>query len=249
MKINQRINFKWLGISLTLWILAGACEKPSISYMQPGSTNPDPDSSSSPTETNPSLYLALGDSYTIGQSVDSAQRYPAQTAALLNNNGFQFSGINYIAQTGWTTANLQAAIDSKNPQGPFTAVTLLIGVNDQYQQQDTTGYRVRFARLLNSAIALAGNNRQHVFVLSIPDYGVTPFGLNYPNVSGQIDAFNTINKAVTEAYHIAYIDITAISRNDAGDNTMLSPDGLHPSGKQYAQWAAALAPVMEKALK
>ncbi len=137
----------------------------------------------------------------------------------------------------------------RNPQGPFAAVSLLIGVNDQFQQRDTTGYRGRFTTLLNTAVSLAGNHKNHVFVLSIPDYGVTPFGAGYYGISEQVDAFNAINKEVTDAYGIDYIDVTIISRNDAGNAAMLAPDGLHPSGSQYAQWAAALAPVMEKRLK
>lgn len=200
-------------------------------------------------EASSTIYLALGDSYTIGQSVDSADRFPAQTAALLNHDSVAVSAIQYIAATGWTTTNLQAAINTANPQGPFAAVTLLIGVNDQYQQRDTTGYRGRFTTLLNTAVSLAGNHKNHVFVLSIPDYGVTPFGAGYYGISEQVDAFNAINKEVTDAYGIDYIDVTIISRNDAGNAAMLAPDGLHPSGSQYAQWAAALAPVMEKRLK
>lgn len=243
----------YLPAILFMCILLSACSKNKTGYLPISS-----DSNSSaytdtlgtlPLETNPKIYLALGDSYTIGQSVDSAARFPAQTTAILNRDSTIISGIHYIAATGWTTGNLQAAIGSENLQGPFAAVTLLIGVNDQYQQRDTTNYRERFTRLLNTATSLAGNYKNHVFVVSIPDYGVTPFGANYPGTSVQIDEFNAINKEITKFYRIAYIDVTAISRNDAGDYAMIAPDGLHPSGKQYAHWATALAPVMESGLK
>ena len=205
--------------------------------------------SSNPVETNPQIYLALGDSYTIGESVDSFERFPAQTAALLTNNEIHISGIQYIATTGWTTVNLLSAIDSQNPKGPFTAVSLLIGVNDQYQAHDTIGYRQNFSRVLNRALQLAGNNASHVFVLSIPDYGVTPFGGNNEETSHQIDMFNAINKEITLSYGISYIDVTTISRIDANDMTMIAGDGLHPSGKQYAQWAQALAIKMLEVMK
>ncbi len=202
-----------------------------------------------PTQMSSYLYLALGDSYTIGQSVDSSDRFPAQTAAMLINKGINISGIQYIATTGWTTVNLLSAIEKQNPKGPFAAVSLLIGVNDQYQLHDTTGYRLNFTRTLNKAIELAGNNTSRVFVLSIPDYGITPFGGNNKQISEQIDQFNAINKEVTLLYGISYTDVTAISRADANNSSMIAGDGLHPSGKQYAQWAQALEPEMYKALQ
>ncbi len=194
-------------------------------------------------------YLALGDSYTIGQSVDSSSRFPAQTAAILAAQGLVFSRLDYLAVTGWTTADLMNAIQTRHPKGPYAAVSLLIGVNDQYQRHDTTGYRDRFAELLDSAVSLAGHQTNHVFVLSIPDYGVTPFGGNNSLISEQIDQFNFINKQVAEVYGVHYTDVTGISRGDGANADMVASDGLHPSGKQYTQWAMALAPVMSAALQ
>lgn len=196
-------------------------------------------------------WLALGDSYTIGQSVGEAERFPAQTIDLLKAENLLFDAPEYIAITGWTTQNLLDGIAQQNPQGPYDVVSLLIGVNDQYQHFDTSGYRSRFTECLNKAIALAGNNKNHVFVLSIPDYSVTPFaqGMNTAQISKEIDEFNAINKAITEANNIIYIDITPSTRQAKTDASLIAADGLHPSGKEYAQWAALLAPQVKIVLK
>lgn len=193
--------------------------------------------------SNAKTYLALGDSYTIGQSVDSSQRYPAQTAAILKRRGYNISSIDYIATTGWKTVNLQWAIEDLRTAKTYDVVTLLIGVNDQYLKRDTTDYRAHFTNLLQKAIRFAGNNNRHVFVLSIPDYSVTPFGAEVKgvNISGQIDEFNAINKSVSQLFKVNYTNVTGISRYDAIDSTTLAWDDMHPSGKQYAQWASALA--------
>lgn len=202
-----------------------------------------------PGETDSKIYLALGDSYTIGQSVDSSQRFPAQTVALLQKHGISISHIQYIATSGWTTLDLLSAIELQKPKGAFAAVSLLIGVNDQHQSGDTTSYRQNFIEAIKKALELADNNVSHVFVLSIPDYGVTPFGANNKEISKQIDMFNAINKNVTNSFGISYTDITDISRNDGSNPNLIAPDGLHPSGEQYAQWAQVLEPAMYKALK
>ncbi len=203
-----------------------------------------------PTTAVYKSYLALGDSYTIGQSVDSVDRFPAQTAALLKLQNINIVPLQYIATTGWTTTNLATAITSVNPQGPFDVVSLLIGVNDQYQGRNINDYGGRFLQLLQTAIQLTGNKPTHVFVLSIPDYGVTPFGGNNPNISQQIDAYNAINKQVTQSIiGVNYVDITTASRLAATDKTLVAIDGLHPSGKQYKLWADQLAPLMLTVLK
>jgi lysophospholipase L1-like esterase len=203
-----------------------------------------------PTTSVYKSYLALGDSYTIGQSVDSADRFPAQTAAILKQQNINLVPLQYIATTGWTTTNLANAITSVNPKGPFDVVSLLIGVNDQYQNRNINDYAGRFLQLLQTAIQLAGNKPSHVFVLSIPDYGVTPFGGNNSTISQQIDAYNTINKQVTQSIQgVNYIDITPASRLAATDRTLIAIDGLHPSGKQYKLWAEQLAPQMAMVLK
>jgi lysophospholipase L1-like esterase len=186
-------------------------------------------------------FLALGDSYTIGQSVSAAERFPAQTLVLLRGRGILVKEPLYIARTGWTTADLKNAIASTNLVPPYDIVTLLIGVNDQYQGMDTAGYRTRFTQLLQNAVALAGNKNDHVFVLSIPDYGVTPFGGGLARTSKEIDDFNGINKQVALAFKITYVDITPISKMAAADQSYTAGDGLHPSAKQYHEWALKLS--------
>ncbi len=197
------------------------------------------------TDSSSRTFLALGDSYTIGQSVSLQDRFPAQTAELLKAKGIAVSAPQYIAQTGWTTEDLQYAINQANIKPVYNLVTLLIGVNDQYQGLDTAGYRKRFTQLLQKAIEFASNNKENVVVLSIPDYGVTPFGGGVKKISEEIDAFNAINKQVTIAYGVSYIDITPISREVPNDVLLTANDGLHPSGKQYGLWAKKLVEMIK----
>ena len=196
-------------------------------------------------------YLALGDSYTIGQSVATAERFPAQTTAILRNNGINIADPKYVATTGWTTDNLNQALDDQHITGRYDVVTLLIGVNDQFQRHDTTGYRERFRNLLVRSISFAGNDRNKVFVLSIPDYGVTPFATYYDTafIRKQINEFNDINRQETLLAYCHYLDITNSTREAATDPTLVANDGLHPSGKEYAKWAAWLAPMMKQVLQ
>ena len=238
-------------LAAVIWgIVNIACTKANTNYMPPTTdTMQHTGTGDSLPATGPITFLALGDSYTIGQNVQEQERFPAQTAAQLQKDYFSVANLQYIATTGWTTIDLQAAIAQQNPSGPFSVVTLLIGVNDQYQHMDTAGYRVRFAQLLQTAITLAGNRVARVFVLSIPDYSVTPFGGGSTRIKQEIDAFNAINKQITLAAGVAYVNITDISRQAATDQSLTADDGLHPSGKQYALWAKVLAPVIEKALK
>lgn len=196
-------------------------------------------------------YLALGDSYTIGQGVSASDRFPVQTKTWLLNQGINISNPEIIATTGWTTTNLQTAITSQNPIGAYDIVSLLIGVNDQYQFHDTTGYRQRFTNLLIKAIELTGNRRNRVFIISIPDYSVTPFAINMDTamIRTQIDWFNTINKEVTIQNSCNYLDITPSTREAASDPSLIAGDGLHPSGKEYKKWAERLGPIMKAVLQ
>jgi lysophospholipase L1-like esterase len=196
-------------------------------------------------------YLALGDSYTIGQSVATDQRFPAQTVANLRTGSIKIKDPEYIAVTGWTTQNLINAIEQQKPQGPYDVVTLLIGVNDQYQRMDTGGYRIRFTQLLNKSVELAGNLPSHVFVVSIPDYGATPFvgAADKPRVKAEIDQFNMINYQVTLQKNISYLDITPSTREAINDPSLVAGDGLHPSGKEYKKWADRLAPIIKSVLQ
>jgi lysophospholipase L1-like esterase len=195
-------------------------------------------------------WLALGDSYTIGQSVSAADRFPAQTANLLKQSGINIGEPDYIATTGWTSINLANVIAAQNPAN-HDVVSLLIGVNDQYQTHDTSGYRQRFISLLDKAIQLANGKKDHVFVLSIPDYSVTPFaaGNDTAQIRKEIDWFNTINSQVTQSYAVAYLDITPGTRLAKTNPALLAFDGLHPSGMEYKNWANRLAPMMLPVLK
>lgn len=203
------------------------------------------------TTTITKKYLALGDSYTIGQSVAATERFPAQVQQLLVQQSIPLYIVEYIATTGWTTLNLEAAINSQNPKGPYDAVSLLIGVNDQYQTHDTSNYRNRFAKVLAKAISLASNKKERVFVLSIPDYSVTPFVpyANKSQVSKEIDWFNTINKEVAQYFGVNYINITPSSREGATNPNLIANDGLHPSGLEYKKWAEMLVPKMKLVLQ
>lgn len=196
-------------------------------------------------------FLALGDSYTIGESVREAERFPAQTVKQLKAQNIDVTTLKYIAATGWTTTDLISAINLQNPANDFDIVTLLIGVNDQYQQHNKVSYGTLFKALLNKAVELAGNRKSHVFVLSIPDYSVTPFvnDENKARVSREIKEFNAINKEITIQNNVPYIDITPSTRHAANDSSLIANDGLHPSAKEYAVWAGMLAPLIKKMLQ
>lgn len=196
-------------------------------------------------------WLALGDSYTIGESVATADRFPAKAVSILANNGTAFSTPEYIAVTGWTTRNLLSSINHAPPARPtYDFVTLLIGVNNQYQGRSLAEYRAEFTNLLNTAIMYAGNRPARVAVLSIPDWSVTPFaaGSDTALIRTQIDEFNKINKEITLAHQVQYIDITPSTRMARTNRSLLAADGLHPSAKEYAKWAALLAAYMKTVL-
>jgi acyl-CoA thioesterase I len=187
-------------------------------------------------------YLALGDSYTIGEGVPQAERWPVQLATTLNSQGFQLENPLIIARTGWTTAELKAGIEQVKPEGPYDLVSLLIGVNNQFRGESRgytlEGYRQEFTELLQMAVDFAGGKPERVFVVSIPDYSVTPFvtEANKERVSAEIDAYNAANLEIANSMGIRYFNITPISRLAATDNSLLAPDKLHPSGKMYEMW-------------
>lgn len=182
-------------------------------------------------------YLALGDSYTIGQSVAVADRWPNLLDAKLESEGIFIDSTQIIARTGWTTANLQAAIDQADLLDRYDLVSILIGVNNQFQGRTLTEYRVQFEELLLEAIELAGGDSSRVFVVSIPDYGFTPFGAsNQGAISTEVKIFNEACREITLQYNIAYYNITPISQQGFVDPDLVASDGLHPSGKQYAEW-------------
>jgi len=197
-------------------------------------------------------YLALGDSYTIGEAVPDTSSYPYQLQQALDRLKYRFTAPTIIATTGWTTDDLISAIaQNSNVRGKtYDMVTLLIGVNDQYQDLSINNYSIKFQQVLNTAIQFAGGNKTRVFVLSIPDYGVTPFAHGDDTTIGPlIDQFNAVNKSISLAAGVNYLDITGISREAATDPSLIAPDGLHPSGKMYALWVQQLIPLVLKKIK
>ncbi len=192
-------------------------------------------------QSNSISFLALGDSYTIGESVKESERWPNQLAHALDRKGIKVSPPRIIATTGWRTDNLSDAIAKADLKSNYDLVSLLIGVNNQYQGKPTDQYSIEFEALLKTAIRLAKGDRANVFVVSIPDYGYTPFGsAKKESISKQIDEFNEINKKITEKYKIAYYNITGISRQALEDPTLVAADGLHPSGKMYTLWVSKI---------
>jgi len=191
-------------------------------------------------------YLALGDSYTIGEAEPLAVSFPYQLTDTLKGLGFKAQNPLIIATTGWTTNDLISAIAEHSAlQNNYDFVTLLIGVNNQYQGGSQDTYRTQFIQLLHTAIAYAKGDKTSVFVLSIPDYGVTPFANGQDATIGpQIDAFNAINLQESNNAGVNYLDITGISREAATNSTLIAPDGLHPSASMYAQWVAKLFPMV-----
>jgi len=182
-------------------------------------------------------FLALGDSYTIGESVDEKGRWPVQLADSLKERGIEVADPVIIATTGWRTDELAASIKKEKPSKDFDLVSLLIGVNNQYQGKSVKSYEPEFKALLETAIEHAGGDKSKVFVVSIPDYGYTPFGKEkQTKISYELDEYNAVNKRLTEAHGISYYNITDISRNGFNDPELVADDKLHPSGKQYSLW-------------
>jgi len=184
-------------------------------------------------------YLALGDSYTIGQSVLPSENFPNQTVQLLNQQNYNFKSPEILATTGWTTDELQNNINSHTFTPPYDFVSLLIGVNNQYRGRSVENYKPEFESLLKQAIQFAGGNANRVIVVSIPDWGVTPFanGRDRAQIAKEIDDYNAANKYISVIYKVNYVDITPGSREAATDLTLVAGDGLHPSAKEYAKWA------------
>ncbi len=189
-------------------------------------------------------YLALGDSYTIGESVAVGERWPMQLAAALRETGIPISDPGIIARTGWTTADLLRAIEAKGDLGNYDLASLLIGVNDQFQGLSIDGYRERFKELLAIAIAAAGDRPERVIVLSIPDWAYTPYAetIERPTISAEIDAFNAMAREESQVAGVHYFDITHLTRPAIYDPAMIADDGLHPSAKMYAMWVEAILP-------
>ena len=191
--------------------------------------------------------LCLGDSYTIGESVSESERFPNQCIALLEKQNIHFEKPHIIAKTGWTTDELMHAIAQEKLTGTFDCVTLLIGVNNQYRGYDKDVYRKEFKELLQTALKYANGNTSHVFIVSIPDWGATPFGAadgkgRSPQQIGQeIDQYNAIAKEEAEKRKVHFTDINPFSKKATSDPSLIANDNLHPSGKMYAEWARLLS--------
>jgi acyl-CoA thioesterase-1 len=201
--------------------------------------------------SRPLSYLALGDSYTIGESVGEERRWPVQLANFLNIKGKKVEQPRIIAETGWRTDQLYDAVVADSSVSPkkFDLVSLLIGVNDQYQQKDIKDFPTAFEKILDRAIDAGKRGRKSVFVLSIPDYGATPFGKkNADKIGVEIDAYNAICAKVCERRKVTFCDITAISRRASTEAELVAEDGLHPSGEMYRLWVAQMVESVKKSL-
>ena len=210
-----------------------------------------------PTATASTRFLALGDSYTIGESVRESERWPVQLATRLREHGLVLDAPRIVAQTGWTTDELSAAMDDSTFEPPYALVTLLIGVNNQFRGGGLDEYRTQFSALLARAIQLAGNDASRVIVVAIPDWGATPYGHGSGRDTGQIahqlDIFNAAAHAIATQQHAHFVDIADLSRphgdQTAFDRTLIAGDGLHPSAALYERWVERILPVAEARLR
>jgi lysophospholipase L1-like esterase len=200
--------------------------------------------------TDVQRFLALGDSYTIGEGVDSTARWPVALARALRTAGLPVEDPLVVARTGWTTQELAAGMDRAGLEGTYDMVSLLIGVNNQYRGLDLEEYRTQFSELLERAVGFAGGDPGRVLVLSIPDWGVTPFaqGRDRGRIGEEIDAFNEMNRRETEVAGAWYVDVTGISREAEERPELLADDGLHPSGAMYERWARTALPAVREIL-
>jgi lysophospholipase L1-like esterase len=182
-------------------------------------------------------FLALGDSYTIGESVTTNERWPVQLMDSLSARGLDYVESKILATTGWRTDNLAEAIRHAKIKTEYTLVSLLIGVNNLYQGKSVESYKPEFEALLDMAIKIAGGRKSRVFVVSIPDYGYTPFGKkDQPAISKGIDEYNAVNESIARKMNVKYYNITDISRRGLAEPDLVAFDGLHPSGKMYSEW-------------
>ncbi len=236
---------------LSFTLLFGCSKGRVITPIDPNAPGQQPVSAPTSPSAIGKTYLALGDSYTSGQGVSAAERFPIQTRNWLQSNGVSMIDPQFIAGPSWTTYVLQNQIGNRTVGHFFDAVSLLIGVNDQYIGRDSSEYRIAFTQLLQQAIYFANERPSRVFVLSIPDYSVTPAAATSDTlrIRREIDMYNFINRQVTQLHNAQYIDITPSSREARTDPSLLAPDGLHPSGIEYRKWAELLGPVMKSVLQ
>lgn len=226
--INKYIRWAIGGFLLLLLPLLAACQN-------------NPDTSSPKQEIS---FLALGDSYTIGESVPKDQRWSVQLTDSLQNSDIPMDDPKIIAKTGWTTAELQKAIDKNQIHSNYDLVSLLIGVNNQYQGLEFSRFKQEFDELLQKAITFADGNTDHVFVVSIPNYGVTPFGQekNPKQIREELKRYNKTAQSIADQYEVTFINITPISEQASDNPDLLADDKLHPSGEMYQLWIDKILP-------
>ena len=231
-RFSKRLRFVLVGLALLGVGIGMVAFRPSV---QP---NPTPPSKSI-------RYLALGDSYTIGESVAESERWPMQLRDSLQTNGIEVEWYKIIARTGWKTKDLKDAISTSNVDADYDLVSLCIGVNDFFQGRGLEEYKQRFQGLLETAVKLARGKKDRVFVVSIPDYAFTPlYQDRRETISRGIDDFNTAAKRASIAFGVQFIDITPISRKGIDDPQLVAGDGLHPSAKQYTAWVKQMLPIV-----
>ena len=197
-------------------------------------------------------YLALGDSYTIGEGVGVEQSWPVQLVQRLNERGHKVAPPKIVAKTGWTTRNLITNFESEiDVHRDFHLVSILIGVNNQYQKRSLSEFEVELREIFRKAVTQSKLREKGVFALSIPDYSVTPFGAsNADTIAVQIDRFNEVVRRVAQENNVVYYDITPISREAAVDRNLIAGDSLHPSALMYRRWVdSVIDGVEEKLLK
>lgn len=203
-----------------------------------------------PSEIESISYLALGDSYTVGTGINPERSWPYQLRDSLQSHDIALQETEIIAVNGWTTTDLKNGISEAQPDSTYDLVSMLIGVNNQYQGMDIDIYRSEFRELLEQAIAFADSDTEHVFVVSIPNYGVTPFAesRNPDQIQQDIEMYNGIAREITSEYDIPFVNVTSISELAAQDSSLLASDNLHPSAKMYVMWVEEILPTVTKIL-
>lgn len=252
--MNKRLRWLHFFAFIGMWIFSSTSFAAGANHSITASciidTFPD-DSSSRSIDTSLKYYLALGDSYTIGQSVHVNDRFPVQSVTMLRLEGYKMAGAEIIATSGWTTKDLWNAVSKTSFSYSYDFVTLLIGVNDQYRGRPLSVYQAEFTSLIQRSIQLTGNRPKRVFVVSIPDYSVTPFAgsSDKERIAREIDSFNRVNMKVAARYKVNYLNVTKESRKAATDPSLIAYDGLHFSGKEYTIWSELLTKMMKENIK
>lgn len=228
-------------MSLMLTLFLGCNDNPEVKTL-PGELEPVQEEIT---------YLALGDSYTIGESVDESSRWPVQLTKELRERGFEMQDPDIIARTGWTTGDLLTAMEEQLTENEqYDLVSVLIGVNNQYQGKSIEAYEEDLHEIFGQAIDLSDRGKEGVFAVSIPDYGATPFGAsNAEEIAQEIDEFNAVFEKIAGEYDIDFYDITPVSKRAKDEPDLTAEDNLHPSGKMYSLWVGEFIGEVAEKLK